>query len=161
MERVLHLSGRGCLAFQSRLALCQNPEGPGPAATLKLSPHGPFPTWVYQIPPPPHRGSRSPLRMRLRPPRPFPRSMRQNPAYFPLPPFLAGHTWSPIPNSAISFLPGPCATSSAGFLPKVTPQAASASHQDGSPNDSFTWLVSTPLLSPQRFLVRGPTGVGP
>lgn len=95
------------------------------------------------------------------PPRPFPRSMRQNPAYFPLPPFLAGHTWSPIPNSAISFLPGPCATSSAGFLPKVTPQAASASHQDGSPNDSFTWLVSTPLLSPQRFLVRGPTGVGP
>lgn len=92
MERALTLSGSECLAFLSRLALCQDPEGPGATVTLKLRPHSPFSTWVSKFRPfllapegptthafPPH-------------PTPFPIEHAREPRLFaPLRPYLVPH----------------------------------------------------------------------
>lgn len=51
MERALTLYGSECLAFLSRLALCQDPEGSGAIVTRKLRQHSPFPTWVSKFRP--------------------------------------------------------------------------------------------------------------
>lgn len=111
MKRILNLSGWECLAFQPRLALYQDPEGPGPAATL---PHVGLPNSTPSSP-----REESPT-THASPPHlaPVQTEHAPEPRLFPNTPPSSGPTWFPIPSLSIAFLPGPCATSSAGFPPR-------------------------------------------